>query len=131
VRQNLEKVYGETLRLFPMPCSGRVESMHLLKALEDFADAAYIITCPEGTCRYFEGNKRAKKRLETARTLIESIGLEKERLELYAGSREEPGTLSTFIPEIMKHFSGLTSSPVHGRGAGRKAQGAGHVKKTV
>lgn len=113
MRQDLEKKYGRGLRLFPLPCGGRMDSLPLLKALEDFADAAYIITCPEGMCRYFEGNKWAKKRLETARTLIESIGLEKKRLELFAGSREEPKTLSSFIPEIMKHFSRLPPSPVH------------------
>jgi len=32
-----------------------------LKALEKFADAAFIITCPEGACRYFEGNHRANR----------------------------------------------------------------------
>lgn len=121
VRQDLEKRYGESLRFFPMPCSGRIDALHLLRALEEFADAAYIIACPEGTCRYFEGNKRARKRAGTARVLIESIGMERERLELFAATREEPRSLSSFIPEIMERFSMLTPSPVHVRGAGRKA----------
>ena len=63
-RQELEKKYGQTLRLFPMPCSGRIDSLHLLRALEEFADAVYVVTCPEGACRYFEGNIRAKKRAQ-------------------------------------------------------------------
>ena len=54
-RQDLELRYGKSLRLFPIPCSGRLEPLHLLRALEDFADAAYVVTCPEGLCRYFEG----------------------------------------------------------------------------
>jgi hypothetical protein len=46
-RQSLEERYGNSLRLFPIPCSGRLEPLHLLKALEEFADAAFVITCPE------------------------------------------------------------------------------------
>ncbi|MBW1911915.1 MAG: hypothetical protein JRI43_01850, partial [Deltaproteobacteria bacterium] len=28
-RQALEKKYGRSMRLFPLPCSGRLESVHL------------------------------------------------------------------------------------------------------
>ena len=72
-RQALEKEYGRNIRLFPIPCSGRLEPFHLLRALEEFADAAYLITCPEGACRYFEGNKRAKKP-EFSHLLGERVG---------------------------------------------------------
>ena len=113
VRQDLEKQYGESLRLFPMPCSGRIDSLHLLKALEEFADAAFIVACPEGACHYFEGNKRVKKRVGMAKALIESIGVGKERLEIFMSAKDEPRTLSSFIPELMERFSTLTPSPVH------------------
>jgi F420-non-reducing hydrogenase iron-sulfur subunit len=115
IRQDLERKYGDSLRLFPMPCSGRLDSLHLLKALEEFADAAYIITCPEGECRYFEGNRRAKKRVEMARSIIESIGLEGERLDIIIGSREEKKGLTLLTEELVERASGLTPSPVHKR----------------
>ena len=35
-RQDLEKKFGKSIRLFPIPCSGRLDSIHLLKALEEF-----------------------------------------------------------------------------------------------
>jgi len=60
-RQALEEEFGKSIRLFPIPCSGRLDAVHLLKALERIADAAFIITCPEGACRYFEGNHRANR----------------------------------------------------------------------
>ena len=81
-RQALEAKYGASLRLFPIPCSGRLDPLHLLRALEEFADTAYLITCPEGACRYFEGNRRAKKRVERTQQIIGGIGLEKERVGL-------------------------------------------------
>lgn len=112
-RRALEKRYGLSVRLFPIPCSGRLEILHLLRALEEFADAAYVITCPEGACRYFEGNRRARKRVERARSIIESIGLEKERLGIIIGSLKEQKTLAELSGEIMETLAGLAVSPVH------------------
>lgn len=111
-RQALEKKYGRSMRLFPLPCSGRLESVHLLRALEEFADAAYVITCPEGTCKYFEGNLRAKKRVETAKSIITSIGLEEERLGVIVSTKKERKTLTVLAGEIMERVSEIPLSPV-------------------
>ena len=111
-RQALEQKYDGSLRLFPIPCSGRLEPLHLLKALEDFADASYIITCPEGICRYFEGNLRAKKRVERTREMIKSIGLEGERIGIIMGSKESPKSLTELTDEIMERLMNLPPSPV-------------------
>ena len=112
-RQALEKEYGKRIRLFPIPCSGRLDTLHLLRALEEFADAAYVITCPEGACKYFEGNKRAKKRVEKARSIIESIGLEGDRIDILTGSGRKGNTLSEISAELMERARDLTPSPVH------------------
>ena len=112
VRQSLEESYGESLRLFPIPCSGRLDYLHLLRALEDFADAAYVITCPEGACRYFEGNQRAKKRVEKTREIISSIGLEEERVGIIIRSKDNGKTLEKLAREIMDHILHLPPSPV-------------------
>ena len=114
-RRRLEKRYGRTLRPFPIPCSGRLESIHLLRALEEFADAAYIVTCPEGSCRYFEGNRRAKKRVERTRSIISSIGLEEERIGILMCSKGDGRSLADFAEEIMVRIAGLGPSPVLNR----------------
>jgi len=116
-RQCLEEKYGKSLRLFPIPCSGRLEPIHLLKALEEFADAAYIITCPEGSCRYFEGNTRAKKRVERTRWIIESIGLEEERVGFVVRSKDERRPLTEMVEEVMDFTSKLGPSPIHRKAA--------------
>jgi F420-non-reducing hydrogenase iron-sulfur subunit len=111
-RQALEKRYGSCIRLFPVPCSGRVEPIHLLRALEEFADIVYVITCPEGGCRYFEGNRRAKKRLERAKAIIASIGLEAERLGIVVSSEKAPKELSKAVEEVYELTSHIKPSPV-------------------
>lgn len=113
VRQSLEKRYGRAVRLFPVPCSGRIDIVHLLRALEEFADAVYVITCPEGACRYLEGNKRVKKRIERARSIIEDIGLERERLNLITPvSASDNFSLATVISKIMDEEMAFEPSPV-------------------
>jgi coenzyme F420-reducing hydrogenase delta subunit len=112
-RIRLEKEYGTSIRFFPVVCSGRMDILHLMKALETFADAAFIITCPEGSCRYFEGNIRAVKRVEMARKIIQTIGLEKERIGIIIGSKNVPKTLEEQVEEIVEQVKELTPSPVH------------------
>jgi F420-non-reducing hydrogenase iron-sulfur subunit len=112
-RRDLEKKYGTSVKFFPVVCSGRMDMLHLMRALESYADAAYIITCPEGACRYFEGNLRAKKRVEKTKSLIESIGLERERVDVVVGSSKAPKTLAVQVEDLVKRASSLTQSPVH------------------
>ena len=112
-RQSLEELLGESLRLFPIPCSGRLESLHLLRALEEYADAAHVITCPEGACRYFEGNRRAKKRVERTQWIIGSIGLEEERVGITVRSKDDRRSLAELAKAILEMTSKLGPSPVH------------------
>ena len=111
-RLAIEKEYGKNIRLFPIPCSGRLEPIHLLKALEEFADMAYVITCPEGECRYFEGNRRAKKRVERTRVIITDIGLEPERVGIIVGSKDNPKSLVQLAREVFERMLKLQLSPV-------------------
>jgi len=131
-RQALEKKYAFRLRLFPIPCSGRLDPLHLLKALEEFADAAYVIACPEGACRYFEGNLRATKRVDMTARTIAQIGLEKERVGIVANSKENPRTLAKLAEEILDRTGELRPSPVMERprqGEGTKEKKDDHSRK--
>ncbi len=70
------------LEIRPVPCAGRIETIHLLKALEQGADGVLIFACHEENCQYRRGNIRAKSRLLYAGTILARIGMEKERLEI-------------------------------------------------
>lgn len=112
-RQSLEGLHGKSLRLFPVPCSGRLEPLHLLRALEEYADAAHVITCPEGTCRYFEGNRRAKKRVERTQWIIGGIGLEQDRVGITIRAKDDRRSLAEMVEVILAMTSKLGPSPVH------------------
>jgi len=127
IRHELEEKFKGSVRLFPLPCSGRMESLHLLRALEEFADAAYIITCPDGACRYFEGNRRAKKRVEMAQDILEVIGLERERTGIVINDKIDLKTLSFLAEEIYDRTKQLGPSPVHTKSSKEGLDKAAHA----
>lgn len=125
-RQALERKYASRLRLFPISCSGRLDPLHLLKALEEFADAAYVIACPEGACRYFEGNLRATKRVDMTAQTIAQIKLEKERVGIVVNSKDDPKPMAELAEEILNRTIELPPSPVLERP--RRVKGAKEKK---
>jgi coenzyme F420-reducing hydrogenase delta subunit len=111
-RRTVEKELGERIRFFPLPCSGRIDPLHLMRALESGADKVYLVTCPEGTCRYHEGNLRAQKRIAFTQELIKEIGLERERLELITTSEGTSVTIDVMAREILDREASVGPSPV-------------------
>lgn len=114
-RRALERELGERIRFFPLPCSGRIDPLHLMRALESGADKVYLVTCPEGACHYREGNIRAKKRIAYTQGLIEEIGLERERLELIVASAGNPVTVDELTRGLLAREASIGPSPVKGK----------------
>jgi len=78
-----------SIRVVRYPCTGKVDVAHLLRALEDGADGVCVIGCLEGNCHYEKGNLYAKRRVYYAKKLIEEVGLEPERVEMFNLSSSE------------------------------------------
>lgn len=114
-RRSLEKELGEGIKFFPLPCSGRIDPLHLMRALEAGADMVYLVTCPEGACRYREGNTRAAKRLAYTQGLIEEIGLERRRLELVVTAAGAPTTVDALAKAFLAREACVGPSPVRGK----------------
>ena len=100
-RRVLEKELGPRIKFFPLPCSGRIEPLHFLRAFESGADLVYLITCPERVCRYQQGNERAWKRIRFTRELISEIGLDPERLILEVTRPPLPRRIDVLIRELL------------------------------
>jgi len=66
-----------------LPCTGKLQPEHLLKAFEAGADAVCVLTCAGDSCHYLEGSRRAERRVEYVRELLDEIGLGGERLLLF------------------------------------------------
>ena len=75
-----------TIRTVLVPCTGRVSPLHLLAALADGADGVYVAGCLEGQCHYRVGNLHALDRIAFVKGLLESVGVEHERVAMFTMS---------------------------------------------
>lgn len=65
-----------------VPCSGKMDALYLLHAIEGGGRGLCVVACPKGECHLAEGNYRAEIRIRTVQRLLAEIGLEPERAEL-------------------------------------------------
>jgi F420-non-reducing hydrogenase iron-sulfur subunit len=104
--------YPANVKIIRVPCSGKVDLMHLLRAVQKGADGVYVVGCLEGTCHYNEGNFRALERVEHARMLLDEIGLEGDRVRMYNLSSGEGPTFAAYAKEMTEHIKSLGPNPL-------------------
>ena len=64
-----------------LPCSGKVNLLYLLKAIETGSDAVLLATCKFGDCKFLQGNIRAEKRVEAVDELLNESGLGRNHIK--------------------------------------------------
>ncbi|HEX7392433.1 MAG TPA: hydrogenase iron-sulfur subunit [Thermoplasmata archaeon] len=77
------KQYDASVRLVQVPCTGRVDGIHILQALEDGADAVFVLGCLEKNCYYDTGSIEGRKRVGYVKQMLSEVGIEKERVEMF------------------------------------------------
>jgi len=97
-----------------LPCTGKLQPEHLLKAFEAGADAVCVITCARDDCHYLEGSQRAERRVEYVRELLNEIGLGADRLTVFhlAASEELGPRLAAIRETIMAGLGALPPNPL-------------------
>ena len=68
------------LQTIKVPCAGKVDVDHILKAFRAGAEGVLVLACHKDNCKSQQGNTFAGWRVEDARRLLAEIGLEQERL---------------------------------------------------
>ncbi|MEZ5124619.1 MAG: hydrogenase iron-sulfur subunit [Thermoleophilia bacterium] len=104
--------YPSNIRMIKLPCTGKLEVIHLLRALEGGADGVYAAGCLEGECHYLKGNLWARKRIEHVKTLLAEVGLEPERVEMYNMSSAEGAKFADAATEFTERIKQLGPSPI-------------------
>ena len=102
---------GCELQSIKLPCSSMVKDVFLLRAFEAGSDAVIVLVCPEGQCRYVEGNLRAKKRVIWVKKLLDEIGLDGRRLSIFNVSSEDEGTAVRILQKIRSDLADLGPNP--------------------
>ena len=104
--------YPANIKIIRIPCTGKVDAIHMLRAFEKGADGVYVVGCEEGTCQYTNGNFRARKRVEQVQQLLDTIGIGGERAQMYNLSSGEGTRFAQFATEMDDRIRKLGPNPV-------------------
>jgi hypothetical protein len=66
-----------------IPCSGRLQPEHVLRAFESGSRIVSVVACQEDNCHYAEGSRRCALRVDHIRSILKEIGLGDGRLLLF------------------------------------------------
>jgi F420-non-reducing hydrogenase iron-sulfur subunit len=91
----------------PIICTGKIDTTHMMGAFEKGADGVLILGCPEGDCHYQDGNYEAKKRVYLLRRMLESMGIEKERIRIELSIDPEGRRIPQLMKEMKKELAKL------------------------
>jgi len=104
--------YPANIRIIEVPCSGKVDPVILLKAFEEGADGVYVAGCMEGDCHFLKGNFRAKRRVQAVKKILDEIGLDGRRLEMFNLSAAMGTRFAEIAEEMTERIKELGPSPV-------------------
>ena len=89
--------YPPAIRIMMVPCTGRVDILHLLKAFELGFDAVFVSGCHIGDCHYLAGNIRTVKRVAKLKKDLAAMGIEPERLEMFHVASGESAVVKSVV----------------------------------
>ncbi len=99
------------LSLVAIPCSGKLEAHHLLKTLAGGAEGVMVLACAEKACQYLEGSMRSHKRFRYARSWLEKLGIEPERLQFVHLAPMDKAGLEAALNEFQARLENFGTIP--------------------
>ncbi len=105
-------VYPQNVRIVRMMCSGMVDPMYILKSFIEGADGVLVGGCWPGDCHYINGNLKARRRVALLHKLLETFGIEKERLWLRWIAASEGNMFAETVAEMTESLRDLGPSPL-------------------
>ena len=105
--------YPPNLKVIRVMCSGRVNPIFVINALQQGADGVLIGGCHPGDCHYERGNYLARRRMAILKNLLEYIGIDSRRVRMTWVSAAEGKKFAEVVQEVtddirkigpMQHF---------------------------
>ncbi len=109
---SLRLQYPPNIRIVRLPCTGKVDVILILKAFEEGADGVFVAGCLEGNCHFDKGNLYAKRRVYYAKKLLQEVGIEPERVEMFNLSSSEGPRFAEIARMMTERIKRLGPSPV-------------------
>ena len=79
LKSNFDSPLG--LEMVELPCAGKLDAELIMEALIKGADGVMVLGCHPGNCKSEKGSIFARRRVEEVRRMLETTGIEKERVQ--------------------------------------------------
>lgn len=95
-------------------CSGRIDPLFVLNALESGADGVLVMGCHPGDCHYIAGNYKAERRMKFLKHILGELGIG-ERVELHWVAASEGPEFQKVITDFTDKITELGPSPLNSK----------------
>ena len=102
--------YPPNIRVVRVPCSGRINPLFILKALQSGIDGVLVSGCHPGDCHYLSGNYVGRRKSATLKGFLEYLGIETGRVQFSWVSAAEGGKFSQVVEEVTRDIKKLGPS---------------------
>ena len=102
--------YGPNIRVIRVPCSGRINPLYILKALQNGADGVLVSGCHPGDCHYISGNLVARRKFALLKKYLESVGVEPQRVHFSWVSASEGQRFAALMNKVIEEVSSVGPS---------------------
>ena len=93
--------YLPNIKIIRVMCSGRVNPLFLVNALQQGADGVLVSGCHPGDCHYLEGNYYARRRFMLMHKLLEHVGVDPGRVNMSWVSASEGAKFGDVVEEAV------------------------------
>ena len=98
--------YPAEVKIIRVPCSCRVNPLFILRAFQRGADGVILCGCHPGDCHYSTGNYHTRRRMTLLFSLLDYLGVEKERTRVEwvsaADGQRFVDVMNSFVAEVTK-----------------------------
>ena len=99
--------YPANVRLVRVPCTGRLNPMFVVQSLQRGIDGVLVMGCHPGRCHYGGGNLLAQRRFRLLKSLLETVGVEPERLHFSWIGASEGDKLARVANDVVESIRPL------------------------
>jgi coenzyme F420-reducing hydrogenase delta subunit len=99
--------YPANVRIVRLPCTGRIDFNLIIKAFEKGADGVLVSGCHPGDCHYTSGNFHARRRWMMFRELLDTVGIDLQRIEFTWISAAEAKKWQAVITDLTERIQAL------------------------
>jgi len=101
-----------SIHLVKLSCTGRINSLYILNAIQGGADGIIISGCLPEKCHYKEGNLSALRQQTAFINLLDYIGYDRNRVRFVWLDLQDRGRIQRELNDFQAHLSKLGKAEI-------------------